>query len=432
MHKQWLVYSTEILQFRSRRGLHFIFGLGLLVVFVLSPKVQAMAWLNFAQVQRLQDSERQAIAGLKRSLALDPDNSHIRWQLGSALADAGDADAALAALLPLASQRPLHPDLARLTLAMLVAAGREDEAVRLYQDLETKPPLPAGVAARLANRFLLRSGQIPPSVATQLLAQSFGLNPDLPEFGTYQKQFMSADFWSASFGQRVRTALLWRSQSARHGDVLARTDQIDLHHVASVLGIIPSAVQLGPELVTNGSFEQYNLVDDRPQGWYPALQITGQWNLAAFMIGGDSSQAFTGKHALRIDGVRLERLPDREPARAGLGHAPITLAAGSAYVISFVYRTEQTDDVTAALWLTFDPQVLFPFDQRFPATAGQWKRVTIVGWNRSGTVASITPLLRSWGEGSIWFDDFSIRAVSLSSPVPPRDASVQVEDIVSK
>ena len=73
------------------------------------------------------------------------------------------------------------------------------------------------------------------------------------------------------------------------------------------------------------------------------------------------------------------------------------------------------------MWLSDNPKVLSAGDYALPQTFGMWKRVLFIAWNRSGTTATIQPLLRSFSEGSVWFDVFSIRPLSVCTPISPID-----------
>lgn len=422
--------TLPTVEFRKHIGWGLL--VALLAVTLLTPSVRAVAWLNWAQVSRLQGNDRQAASAFARSLALDPNNVHARWQMGMALASSGDAKAALTTLLPLANRRPLEPHIAQLLLALLFARGRDAEALALYQDLNPKPPVPSGIAARLANRLLISSGTVPPTMTSQLLGQVFGLNMSLSECQAYERQWKTASFWSTSFGQRMRAALQWRSQPAGDSKAILQGGHTDQDRVAAMVGIAPTEVQLGAELAINGNFEQYDLVEDRPLGWQLSFETTGYLNPAAFVIGTDHENAWMGGRSVRVDGLHEQRLLGRHIARAGYKHAPLVLTASTSYVISFVYRTERTAVPAASLWLTFDPRVLFANHRFFPPTNGRWQRVTIIGWNRSGKDATVIPTLQQWSEGSAWFDDFSIRPARFSSPVPPQDALVQVTDVAGK
>jgi len=232
----------------------------------------------------------------------------------------------------------------------------------------------------------------------------------------------------------VRHALEWFSQD-RAPEIDASVSQPDPQKVADILRIPVENVSLGEELVTNGGFEQlrdWQNWQDVPKGWGPSFMTSGDpWNCAAFIIGTDSHQKFSGNRSIRIDGLLIERKPELEKARAGFWHAPITVTAGTPYVISFVYRTNREDDVKSSLYLSSEPQVLFRYDHLLPATDGVWKQVTIIAWNRKDVDASIRPLLRSWSEGNVWFDEFSIRQVMIDSQVAvsPQKALTRISEV---
>ncbi len=402
---------------------------GLLIVALLTPTVQARMWLNRALLWRLHRNDQQAVVAFARSLALDPNNVHARWQTSMALAASGDTEGAFATLSPLAQRRPLDPQITQLMLVLFFATGRDQAAVEFYETLDPKPVVPSGIAARLTNRFLLSSGTAPPALARQLLREVFALNMSLSDNQVYEQLWQTNGFWSTEFGQRTQAALAWRSQPISSRTAVALEGDVDPVQVAAMLGTTPDAVRLGAELVINGSFEQGILAEDRPLGWWPAFETTGILNPAAFVMGTDSEHAWGQGRSLRIDGIHEQRLSNRYPARAGYAHAPITLKGQTPYVISFVYRTERTTEPTASVWLTFDSQVVSKNHRLLPATNGRWQRVIIVGWNRGASDAIISPTLQQWSEGSAWFDDFSIKPILLDTPVPPQDALIQIVDV---
>lgn len=429
------VGRSKVRGWLSARTLGYLLAAALLAGYIFWPQVQALAWLNFAQVQRFSgdnaSAQGQAAVAFARALALDPANPQIRWQAGEALADSGDAAGAYSTLQPLEKGQPLDKSLARLMLATYFAAGHSGEALQLYRGLSDQPSLPPGIAARLANSFLQSNIAMPPSTTGSLLAQSLGLDPTQPEYKAYEGEFTTSGFWATPFGKALQQALSWRSRPVPAVSNVAAGDnapaQAEQSSVARLLSGDPSAVQLGPELATNGGFEQHSLVNDNPVGWQPIYNSNGgEWDLASFIMGG-TGQAFRGSQALRIDGVDIRHLPDKEAARAGFQHGPITLEPGAPYAISFVYSTQNTEESQTALWLTFDPQVIYALDKRFPPTHGQWQRVTIVGWNRTAKAASIAPLLRLWSTGTALFDDFSVRPILSPLQAQPQSALVNIE-----
>jgi hypothetical protein len=142
------------------------------------------------------------------------------------------------------------------------------------------------------------------------------------------------------------------------------------------------------------------------------MSIKGPFNIAAFVVGVDSDNAWNGSRSMRVDGLYREQKPKRSVARAGFWHNDhIPLKPDTPYVISFAYRTYQVKGNVAAVWLTGGKDVLWQHDKRLPPTGGEWIHKTFVGWNHSGGEVRVRPLLRSFGEGSVWFDDFSIREV---------------------
>jgi hypothetical protein len=103
----------------------------------------------------------------------------------------------------------------------------------------------------------------------------------------------------------------------------------------------------------------------------------------------------------------------------------VPVAAGDALVVSFVYRTAGDEGQLASLFVSADSLSLAG-EQWLKPTGGAWRRVTIIAWNRGGGDAPLTPLLRNWSEGSVWFDELTIRPIRFAQSVTPREPIVEV------
>jgi hypothetical protein len=163
------------------------------------------------------------------------------------------------------------------------------------------------------------------------------------------------------------------------------------------------------------------------QGWHRSFMSTGRpWNFGLFVVGVDRSRAYEGRAALHVEGVQIEQQADRESARAGLWHSAIAIPAGAAYAVSFAYTTRGLADNGASFWLSDQPLLGLSDDHFLAASEGQWREVTVLAWNRSGKDAAIAPLLRVWGQGSLWVDAVSVRLLSLPPGLAPRPPVVDV------
>jgi hypothetical protein len=383
---------------------------GLLCVIACIPSLSARVLFNSAQVARLRGTITPAryVAALARL----PDDTHMRWQTGAALAEAGQITAATDVLSPLVHQPTTHKQATTMLLTTLVLAGREPEAARIYQSLDTPPDLPPPIAARVLEGFFRGNDVAPPEMTRQLLTRVFGLSEHVEAFQPFGRRLSDPNFWSSDVGQRSRQALQWYTRPITDSDRQTTPPEPDRSLVAEQLGVPAEAISFGPELVKNGGFEHYDRLNARIVGWsYSFLSLGNPWNLAAFVVGVDNTSPWNGALSARIDGLYQERAAEREHARAGLWHKGIGIKPDTSYVVSFAYRTRQAQGEIAAIWLTGEPDVLWQHDKHLPPTQGEWKHQTIVGSNRSGRQATINPLLRSWDEGSVWFDDVSIREI---------------------
>jgi len=412
-----------------------VFG-GCLLKLAILPQFQAKVWLNYAQLQRLSQHVRNlpitedTLQAYKYALQLDFANDHIRWQTGEAQAEAGQATLATTTLLPLINSNLESPRIDKLLIIMLVASNRINEAIDLYRSLALKPTLPPGIAAKILRYALQEHLSFTPENQEKLIGEAVGLDPNLTEFKPFGNVLADRDFYATELGSKVKYSLKWRSEinvKPPTNDKLTELDALLKARVAALLDISAQTITLGDSLTINGDFEQIDIVHDTPIGWNESFMSTGYpWNLAAFVMGTDSQQAYQGVHSIRIDGLYIEQKPERELARAGFVHFPINLPPHSPYVVSFAYRTENVRNDAARFFLSLDPQVFTPIEQALPSTAGKWMVVTILGWNSSKIETTVSPLLRSFNEGSVWFDSFSIHPLDLQSTVAARDAIVDI------
>jgi len=199
----------------------------------------------------------------------------------------------------------------------------------------------------------------------------------------------------------------------------------DRRIVAELLRVPAEAVELEPNLVENGGFEDWD--STKLTGWWVSDMATGgSWNKGLFVNSKDELIAWESI-AGRVNGLWLQYRSDKEPGRSGyLQIDEKKLTAASPYVLSFYYRTTGVPDGAAAVWVSDNNLVLFGHDHRLPATNGRWWRFAVVGWNRSGDVATVRLLLRSFMAGQVWFDDVQLRAVDLHLPVQPQESRLIV------
>lgn len=385
---------------------------GILILAILAlnlPGILERAIFNYAQLSRLHGIVQPSL--YLRSLAHFLDDTHIRLQTVAALTEAGQQDAATHVLQPLINQHNLDGQAAQILLATLIIGGDKQKAVQTYQHFSSHPQLSPGIAARVLSGFLKSGSNVPPDVTRHLLANVFGANHHITPLRSLGKRLSAPDFWDTTLGQKSRAALQWSTQPITGTDLAAQPPEPDRALVAAQLEVAAESIRFGPELVTNGSFEQYDLFQDRLSGWYYSfMSIKKPFDVAAFVVGLDSGNPWNGSLSMRVDGLYREDNPSLSNARAGFWHrSDITIQPDTPYIVSFAYRTRHVRGKAAAIWLTGEQDVFWRGEKRLPPTGGEWKQETIIGWNRSGREATIRPLLRSWGQGSVWFDDFSVR-----------------------
>lgn len=395
---------------------------------MLFPSIYGRALLNIAQLNFVHGNDQTSL--YLKALEILPNDLWIRLQTSASLSRTSNIDAAISILLPIPTKL-LDVYTTRVVMGILVDANYQSEAIQLYESLKQPIVFNPSIAVFILNSYVTIQKQIPPDKASNLLVQAFGLDPLMPEFQSLLAKVKSPAFSQDELALRLReSSVSWHRESQSLTELMKLKNPPipsvpDLTYISALLNITPANLKLGNELIINGDFTQYNSISGSPEGWTRSFMSTGSpWNLGAFVSDVDAG-------ALRIDGLLIERHPQREYARAGFWLSnPITVTAFTPYVITFLYRTQDVIyEPNVTFWLSQDADVLITHDYMLPATNGDWKRVIVIAWNRSDKEATIKPLLHLWSEGSAWFDNFSVRPLFLKTPIAAREAIVDIHNL---
>ena len=94
----------------------------------------------------------------------------------------------------------------------------------------------------------------------------------------------------------------------------AKTD--DQRIVAELLGVPMESVELGPNLVKNGGFEEWT--GERAEWWmWSAMFSREPFRAAVFAGGRDELSSLEGQRVARVTGFWVQRQGDKSLARAG-------------------------------------------------------------------------------------------------------------------
>jgi len=201
----------------------------------------------------------------------------------------------------------------------------------------------------------------------------------------------------------------------------ARTD--DRRIVGKLLDVPVEDVELGPNLVKNGGFEER--VGGRPQWWeWSAMFGREPFGPAAFAGGHDDCLAFTEHRTARVDGFWIQQQKGDTAPRAGFWHHDeskggqrcIPLTASTPYLLSFQYRTIRVPDGKTTVWVSSadEPDLFWSGGNRgLPGTDGEWHHFVAVGWNHSDAKATIRLLFRLYAPGCVLLDDVPVRPIEL-------------------
>lgn len=394
-------------------------GTAITLVFVIvSPFMRSRLLLNVAQLARIRGEKTPEL--LKASLAANQQDPHLRWQVGEGLADAGDYRAAVEVLLPLETSTTFQPLGVKTLIESLVRIGEASYAYKLFVERQEALPLDAWAASRLWLNIAAGHTPVEWTSFSRLIEQALSHNLSIGELQLLSQLLADDEFGQRQAGQHLLEVLRYRSASCCRDIKSSISAKVSVDDISAMMNIPTSSLDLGPELAANGEFTAVNAGDSMPAGWSPSYMTTGNpWNRALFVLGIDDGAA-------RVDGIIVEQRADLEPARAGFWHPVIPVKQRTPYLISFVYRTQNVSSskLGATFYLSDDDAVITGVDHPLPPTDNKWTQVIIVGWNRREQDTYIQPLLRSFSEGTVWFDNFSVKEILVQVPLMPREPIV--------
>ena len=392
MRQQWLL------------GILGVIGAVVIVVLLL-PALP----LNRGTLALLHGQPAQAVPIMQQAFARQPQDPFVRWQLGQTHAHAGNLEAAIATLRPLADDPTASPYALRLLIILLTQQGAADDALVLWQTHQQRiPRMPATTAAHLLQAILKQADAPDPTLTYPLLIDLFDLDTNDPNERLLHETLQAPDFWDSSRGQQLQAALLWLTHPAPPLAAVTAPAP-DPAALADLLELSPDAFSWGDELVRNGSFEQHDALTDFATHWQRwslrwVAQYVGERTNTA-MISGRTGEAWHGNAAMRIETVWHSPADGREVVRAGIISPRIALQPDTSYVLSFVYRTQNN----GVSYFYFNQSGRDGFKLAPNAT---WQRVSVVF--STGTAAtSVQPMILLWNDGTIWVDAISLRPLTL-------------------
>ncbi|MGQ9794782.1 MAG: HEPN domain-containing protein [Anaerolineae bacterium] len=150
-------------------------------------------------------------------------------------------------------------------------------------------------------------------------------------------------------------------------ELLNSTD--DRRIVGRLMGVSVDDVELGPNLVSSGDFEEW--LGEVPRWWMWSDMATGDpWSRGLFVSGKEDIQAYDGVGA-RVHGLWLLREPDKSPGRAGYwlsdaadaDRRPLELTPNRPYLVSLNYLSDVQGDSGAAIYVADQPELLWKYDK---------------------------------------------------------------------
>lgn len=392
-----------------------------LMLVVFCSRVSMAASMNWAQLLRLRNEPVAAANIMKALYARFPSSGHIRWQVASAYASAGEDDNAISILTDSTNSLVADPAMSTLLLDLLVKNGEVSEAIEFFHSLTNSVNPSSNTATAILMRSLTYPELLDDEQIAVLLKRALdfedvqGVKTGQTEFLYLAESIEDLELWNKSLDGRVLRALKWKSDSSVQATPCELEERkIDVTSKgAELLGVPRSNLNIGSNLASNGSFIFFDSDTGNPDNWqYVLLSGSNKYaynhlntNRSAFVTGLDRSVTYLGCPTLRIDGLVIENVSQYDPAVASFQHEAIELPPNTWYMVQFVYRTENMNDTNLQILLAED------YGYPLPNTNGTWKAAIVIA--HTGTQGKVVrPTLRSFSLGSVWFADFAVHVLS--------------------
>jgi hypothetical protein len=227
-----------------------------------------------------------------------------------------------------------------------------------------------------------------------------------------------ADYYPAENEWRALLEELHQRQSGQaqesFGEIPGDDERADLQIAAEELGVSIDRIGLGPELVTNGNFEEWGApwqATAQPVGWQ-FYQYGGSRTDEGLYVAGQDGRA-GNEPVARIDAVWGGDAGDgtRTFGEYIGGEFPVS---NQPYLVSVVYRSHfELGGLLLLVGDYFSSAGEVIVNEGLPDTAGQWRIVRFMADGPSRQVA-VRPVLRNWGVGQAGIKDVSVRGIRIN------------------
>jgi tetratricopeptide (TPR) repeat protein len=196
--------------------------------------------------------------------------------------------------------------------------------------------------------------------------------------------------------------------AALRAELKVKTDE--RYVVANLLGLPVERVELGPDLVENGTFEVWSEADPDPFGWRYGTYLGQTGGL--YLSGKDTIAA--EDQVARLISLWGGLMPDGTTAYAEYVGQAFSVA-NTKYLVSLYYRSQNFIEGSGFVFLgdyTHSDGLVMVYSP-LPVSNGQW-RVTHFLVDRPAEPEAVTPLVRNWGEGQLEIRAFTVKPVTIS------------------
>lgn len=417
------------LRFRKHHALLHLSVFIILLAMFSSPVTYSSARVNWALFQHLASKESDLMPVYEHVQYQFPKNNYYRFQLALALFRRGEYNGVIQEMLQLngtSSSTSIELLFTALANEKLHSSAVDEFQKHLNfsnkEQLDFAEKLSPAASAAILLSYLESSRTIDADVKNTLIVNTFPFKDDFEKsliVNEYEAQFINNNVRESP----LYSTLNWLSRPIYQFLPMWGDNSIEntlVNEVAEMLQVQADQIKLSEEYVINGNFERNHILTNTPEYFGHSFMSDGtQWNRGYFVVGLDIDESTHGGFTIRIDGITIESKPNYEPARAGIWYlTPITVKTNTPYLISLRYKTHGFNGQPgAAIWLSYEPDVIWGNDMFLPPTDGEWVNVRIIGWNRLAHDSTIQPLLRSFTIGNVWFDDLSIRSLKTQSDI---------------
>ena len=176
----------------------------------------------------------------------------------------------------------------------------------------------------------------------------------------------------------------------------------DRRIVAELLDVPVEDVELGPNLVEDGGFEEWE--GTNPVGWRFGTYLGRSGNEGLYVAGKDT--LVPGEEVAGITSLWDRAMPDGSMYAQYIGDTLVV--TNTEYLLSLHYASQHSEGAGLVFLGEYVPDGLVLIHTGLPDSDGQWTAIHVL-FDGPPVPTQVIPLVRNWGGGQLWIQVIKIR-----------------------